>query len=116
MAIQAAHGYSENNIGLGLGFGYGINPLLGGGGSSPQDLIVDNACCGVGVNGSNGFCFDMQPQKLRQHPQHMQQQQLQHQQQRNQNFDSMPFSQSLALQAEKQRQEIDHYIISQVRT
>ncbi|ESR35830.1 ring-type domain-containing protein [Citrus sinensis] len=113
MAIQAAHGYSENNIGLGLGFGYGINPLLGGGGSSPQDLIVDNACCGVGVNGSNGFCFDMQPQKLRQHPQHMQQQQLQHQQQRNQNFDSMPFSQSLALQAEKQRQEIDHYIISQ---
>lgn len=115
MAIQAAHGYSENTIGLGLGFGYGINPLLGGGGSS-QDLIGDNACCGVGVNGFNGFCFDMQPQKLRQHPQHMQQQQLQHQQQRNQNFDSMPFSQSLALQAEKQRQEIDHYIISQVRT
>lgn len=114
MAIQAAHGYSENTIGLGLGFGYGINPLLGGGagGGGSQDLIVDNACCGAGVNGSNGFCFHMQPQKLQQHPQHMQQQ-LQHQQQRNQNFDPMPFSQCLALQAEKQRQEIDHYIISQ---
>lgn len=114
MAIQAAHGYSENTIGLGLGFGYGINPLLGGGagGGGSQDLIMDNACCGVGVNGFNGFCFNMQQQKLPQHPQHMQQQ-LQQQQQRDQNFDSMPFSQSLAFQAEKQRQEIDHYIISQ---
>ncbi|XP_062178020.1 probable BOI-related E3 ubiquitin-protein ligase 2 isoform X2 [Alnus glutinosa] len=115
MAIQAQL-YSEN-----LGF-----PSCGS-----QDWIMENGC-----GGFNGFSLNLQQkQQLQQQQQHVQQ--LQSQQQRNQNlfFDNsflsstlkndtnatdnnnnhshdlpMLYSQGIASQFEKQRQEIDQYI------
>jgi hypothetical protein len=123
MAIQAQL-YSEN-----LGF-----PSCGS-----QDWIMENGCGGFG--GFNGFSLNLQQkQQLQQQQQHVQQ--LQSQQQRNQNlfFDNsflsstlknntnatdnnnnhshdlpMLYSQGIASQFEKQRQEIDQYIRLQVR-
>ncbi|KAB1207512.1 putative BOI-related E3 ubiquitin-protein ligase 3 [Morella rubra] len=110
MAIQAQL-YSEN-----LGF-----PLC-----ASQDWIMDNVCGGVG--GFNHFVFNAQKQQLQQ--QHMQQ--VHNQQLGNQNLsfeDSslastlksnpngtyknsshLSYSQSVAAQFEKHRQEIDQYI------
>jgi hypothetical protein len=98
-----------------------------------QDWIMENGCGGFG--GLNGFSLNLQQkQQLQQHVQ-----QLQYQQQRNQNlfFDNsfiastlknntsatdnnhshdlpMLYSQGIASQFEKQRQEIDQYIRLQV--
>lgn len=117
MAIQAQL-YPEF---INVGFGFG----------SSQDWIMENVngCCGgVGKGEFNQLCFETQ-QKQQQHQQFYL---LQNQQQFDTNsanflknsgnfntnavyhHQSMPFSQTMALQVEKQRQEIDQYIRSQV--
>ncbi|KAM3376800.1 putative BOI-related E3 ubiquitin-protein ligase 2 [Capsicum galapagoense] len=112
MAIQAQM-YTDN-------FGFSL------GGSSSQDLMVENnnGC------GFNQFCFNTQQQQTQQQPiiqQNFQQQQIFTQKFINQNLmnnnslpkqygniaESMPFSQFLATEIEKQRIEIDQFITLQ---
>ncbi|KAJ0009992.1 hypothetical protein Pint_34308 [Pistacia integerrima] len=135
MAIQAQL-YSENNN-VGYGFGFALC------GSSQDWMMENgngNGCCGVGNGGFNQFCFETQQKQLQQQQHFYQLQNQQHQRNNittsqslcfdtnSANFlknssnsntntyhhhQSMPFSQTMALQVEKQRQEIDHYIRSQ---
>lgn len=108
MAIQAQL-YQEN-----LGF-----PLCGS-----QDWMMDIGNNGCGAFNFNQFSFGSQQKNHHHHHQDQQQifiQELQNLQQKNDKFlqDSTPlsmaYSQRIAEQAEKQRQEVDQYIKLHVR-